>query len=456
MYTKSLFNRLAVILTLLASAVFLISGCTKEEGPEDPAGYPVGKAEDLLTLKPRFQPGTYRNIDQILETRTIRCGSRVYPLPYSATPLTTVSYSTGGSKMYDIDDFITRNKVAGLLMIRNGEIVLERYAQGNTESSRWISFSTGKSIVSTLIGMAVKDGYISSLNDPVTKYLPQMASTAYNGVTIRQLMQMTSGVDWNEEYAGAGSPVIRMMNTITAGDAGGILRQLAACPRVAEPGTRFNYSTGETQLESEVLNAALGGESISDYLSRKLWAAMGMEADAAWILESPGGHEFGGGGNLMTLRDYGRFGLFILNGGVIDGDPQLPDGWIDEATVPDPDTPPCGYGVLYAAINQQPYAYLYPLGYGYNWWLMPPVWEGWENLDKWSWWGSDAISGTNPDFPELAGTFEASGIFGQFIHINRNDNIVTVLWSTWEKSWSDPKEYEFYCFLNAATAALKK
>jgi CubicO group peptidase (beta-lactamase class C family) len=449
-------NRLPFILALLASAFLLSSGCSKEDGPEDPAGYPIGTAEEFLTLKPRFQPGTYRNVDQIFQTRTIARGSKVYPLPYSATPLTTVSYSTGGSKMYDIDDFISRNEVAGLLMIQDGEIVLERYAQGNTGSSRWMSFSSGKSIASTLIGMAVKDGYISSLNDPVTKYLPQMVSTAYDGVTIRQLLQMTSGVAWDEEYAGAGSPVISMMNTITTGDPGGILRQLAACPRMAEPGTRFNYSTGETHLECEVLNAALGGESASDYLSRKLWAAMGMEADAAWVLESPGGHEFGGGGNLMTLRDYGRFGLFILNGGVIEGVPQLPEGWIDEATLPAPDTPSCDFGALYAAINQPAYIYLYPLGYGYNWWSLPPVWNGWENLDKWSWWGTDAISDANPDFPELAGTFEAEGIFGQFIHINREEKIVTVLWSTWDMSWSDPKEYEFYCFLNAATGALRK
>ncbi len=447
------FSRTLLFLGVMA---FLSGGCEKEGGPVDAAGYPIGAAEDLATLKPRYQPGTYRNIDQIFNTRVIHRGTKVYPLPYADRPLTSVRYSPDGDYNYDMDNFICRNNVAGLLIIKDGAIVLERYAQGNTETSRWMSFSTGKSVVSTLIGIAVQDGIIGSINDQVTKYLPRMRSTAYDGVTIRQVLQMSSGVDWNEDYSGDGSPVLAMMKAITDGEAGGILRELSGHTRVAEPGTRFNYSTGEAHLECELLNAALGDESASDYLSRKIWANMGMETDAAWILESSGGNEFGGGGNLMTLRDYGRFGLFILNNGVIDGTPVLPPGWVDEASVPAPDSPQCGYGVLYAASNQSAYPYVYPLGYGYNWWSMPSSsWNGWEYLDSRQWWGSDAIKNSNSDFPGLLSTFTAEGIYGQFIHINRKENMVTVLWSTWEESWIDPKEYEFYCFLDAATAALR-
>lgn len=444
------------LLVLIASVLLMLveSGCSKDDFESDKDK--IGSAEEFLDLPLDKKAANFRNVDKIFNTRTIKRGGSIFSLPESDSILTSVKYSPDGVNTYDIDDFIIRNYVAGLLIIKDGKIVLERYAQGNTEKSRWTSFSVAKSVTSTLIGMAVQDGKIA-LNDLVTKYLPVMNGTAYDGVTVRQLMQMSSGVEWNEDYLDKSTVFSAMFQCILEGRAGGIIDVMSSLNRVEEPGKRFLYSTGEAYLEGEVLRAALDGESLSNYLSRKIWARMGMESDAYWLLESPDGMEFGGGNISMTLRDYGRFGMFILNDGVVNGTHLLPQGWMDEAGKPAGDSPQCGYGVLYSATNLTDYPYDYPLGYGYNWWAMPdPEWGPWSELNNPDWWGANAIEIPSVDFQNLIGTFEAQGIFGQLIHINKKENIVTVVWSTWPDPWIDPKEYEMYRFINAATGYLKK
>jgi len=442
------------IFILISSLLF--AGCEKNKEGNDPDQDKIGAAEDLLWLTPDLQPGTYRNIDKIFPTRVIKHGNNVFPLPYNATMLSSVVYSPDGINSYDIDDFIDRNNISGLLIIKDGKVALERYALGNNDDSKWVGFSTGKSFVSTLIGIAVQDGKIGSINDQVVEYLPQLEGSAYDGVSIKDLMQMSSGVSWNEDYMDPDSDISAIFQCILDGQSGGVINYMSQLPRLAEPGTRYIYSTGETHLEAELLNSVLQGESISDYLSRKIWANMGMEADGNWLLESENGIEFGGGLLSMTLRDYGRFGLFILNDGIINNEAILPVGWVNEAGTPPLDAPQCAYGELYSANNAGAYAYAYPLGYSYNWWPMPnQTWGSWDYLNDPLWWGSDAIDALPPNFTNLLGTFTAQGIFGQFIHINKDENMVAIVLSAWETPWIDPKEYETYCFLNAATDALK-
>ncbi|WP_434641468.1 serine hydrolase domain-containing protein [Klebsiella sp. I138] len=418
----------------------------------------IGAATDFLTLKHAQQPGTYRNVDKIFNTRTFRRGDTVSPLPAAPVQLNAVQYSPDGIHTYGIDDFMKRNNVAGLLIIKDGKIALERYAQGNTETSKWTSFSTGKSIVSTLIGAAIKDGKIKNINDQVTDYLPQMKGTAYDGVTVRQLLQMTSGVQWNEDYRDPDSDFSAMFKCVEEGKAKCIVGVMSKLPRAAAPGTQFNYKTGETHMEGEVLTAALGGESLSSYLSRKIWVPMGMESDGYWLLESKNGQEFAGGSLSMTLRDYGRFGLFILNDGVIKGQKVLPDGWVADAGEPAADSPENQQGALYSSINVPSHPSANPMGYGYNWWSFPKgQWTAWDDLDNPKVWGKDAYSQTPvKNFPNLSGAFTAEGVFGQFITINQKENVVAVVWSTWETPWIDPKEHETYSFLNAAMDKLKQ
>jgi len=447
-------NRIWIYVWILSWFVLLFNnGCKKEEStPTEPSVDKIGSFKDLLWLTPEYQPGTYRNMDKIAFTRTIPRGNTVYPLPESTQPLTSVEYTLNGTKTYNIDDFIVRNQVAGLLIIKDGKIVLERYAQGNNAASRWTSYSVAKSITATLIGIALKEGKIKNINDQVTTYLPLMTGTAYDGVTVRQLLQMSSGASWNEDYRDPSSDFRVMFQCAVDGKAGGTMELLSKLSRAGEPGTQFLYNSGETFLEGELLKAALGGESLSSYLSRKIWANMGMESDAYWLLESDNGAEFGCGNVSMTLRDYGRFGMFILNDGVVNGTSMLPEGWTAEAGIPAADSPQLNYGALYL-----PEGYYYPLGYGYNWWLMPETpWGPWDYLSEPLLWGNDTISAPSTYFPNLEGTFTAQGVFGQFIHINQKERMVTVVWSTWKDPWIDPKEYEVYCFMNAATELLKR
>lgn len=455
-HQKHRMNKFIWIYPFIFSGLIMIFnyGCKKDN--DKPAIENIGKAEDLLNLSPEDQPGTYRNMDKIFSTRAFKHGNNVFPLPRAAQPLVSVAYSPDGVNTYNIDDFIARNHVAGLLIIKNGQIEFERYAQGNNAKSKWTSFSVAKSITSTLIGMAIKDGKIADINDPVTTYLPQMAGTAYDGVTVRQLLQMSSGVYWNEDYTDPESEIVAMFQVLLDEQAGGTLELLSGLPRIAEPGTIFNYSTGETFLLGEVLLAALDGETLSEYLERKIWANMGMEADGYWLLESPNGSETAGANVSMTLRDYGRFGMFMLNDGIINGTSLLPQNWINEATRPAPDSPQCDYGILYSGYNTNYYPYYYPFGHGYNWWSAPETdWGAWENLSNPEWWGEYATNVSEQKFTNLNGTYFAQGIFGQFIHVNPKDNIVMIIWSTWPEAWIDPVEYEVYCFMNAATNALK-
>jgi CubicO group peptidase (beta-lactamase class C family) len=282
-----------------------------------------------------------------------------------------------------------------------------------------------------------------------------MKGTAYEGVTIRQLLQMSSGVDWNEDYRDPLSSFTSMYEAIADGTEGGIIEVMSNLTRSEIPGKKFLYSSGESYLEGKVLKAALGNESLSGFLSRKIWANMGMESDGYWLLESQDGDEFGGGNLSMTLRDYGRFGLFIQNNGMVNGISVLPPYWVAEASHPASDSPQCNYGELYSSFNNYPYPYYYPLGYGYNWWPMPETaWGGWDYLNDPDWWGTDAIQPSAANFTNLEGSFTAQGVFGQFIHINQKEKVVSIIWSAWKDPWIDPKEYEAYSFINAATGLL--
>jgi CubicO group peptidase (beta-lactamase class C family) len=198
-----------------------------------------------------------------------------------------------------------------------------------------------------------------------------------------------------------------------------VLDYLAQLPRVAEPGTRFNYNTAETFLLGAILAGAIG-RPISDYLSEKIWRPCGMESDAYWQLESRDGQEFAGSGLSATLRDYGRFGLFVLADGVVDGRRVLPEGWLAESTAVVPGSRLAPAGGLPG---------FEPLGYGYQWWT----------------------------FPQLAPrrVFGALGIFGQQILVDVDAAVVIVVHGTWPQPVHDPSRLESYAFFEAVIEALK-
>ncbi len=313
-------------------------------------------------------------MDSVFETHVVRASSTPHPLQ-EGRPLS--AFLPGGSRAAAFDRFVTEQKVAGVLVLQDGRIRLERYALTEGPSTRWHSFSVAKSITSTLLGAAIRDGYIRGLDDSVTRYVKPLRGSAYDGVTVRQLLTMTSGVRWNEDYTDLQSDVAQLYAVKPDSGMDATVSYVRRLPREAPPGTKWEYKTSETNLVGVLVMAATG-KSLSDYLTEKIWQPYGMESNAAWMVDDVG-HEQGGCCLAMTLRDYGRFGQFILDGARIGDRSIVPDDWLREATRNQVATGNAGRG------------------YGYQWW-------------------------TNDD-----GTFEASGIYGQTVHIDPDRHLVIVL-----------------------------
>jgi CubicO group peptidase (beta-lactamase class C family) len=380
--------RLAGVIIALA----LLSACASVTQPAYPHGSEkIGTVQEVYdgALFPDIQVNTFRNTDRLFSTRTVKRGSTVFPLPVSEKPLKNFRFSSNG-KEYDLYDYVSLNRVSGLLVVKDGRIAFETYQLGNSKRTRWMSMSVVKSMTAALIGAAIKDGHIKSIDDPVTKYLPQLNGGAYEGVTVRNLLQMTSGVKWNETYTDPSSDRRRMLEVQNAQTPGGVLELMSKLPRAAPPGTRWNYSTGETHVAGALVRAAVG-KPVAEYLSERIWSRFGMESDATWWLESPNGLEVGGSGLSATLRDYARFGLFLLGGGKAGDEQILPDNWVQEASTPkmvDGKQVNCGYML----------------------WPIPNS------------------AGTINE-----GAFEARGIFGQHVYMNPKERVVVAVWSALPK-----------------------
>ncbi len=409
--------------TTLVLAVAALIGCADSASKPVATIDSLGLAENILFLRPDQQVPRYRHMDQASPVRVFARGATVFPLPKSASPLPAIRYQIG-SRALGIDSFMVRNHVTGLLILKDGKILDERYRQGNDAATKWISFSVGKSFVSTLVGAAVQDGSIKSIEDPLTQYLPALTGSAYDGVTIRQALQMASGVKYNEAYTDQSADIAKVTQCVTDRVPGCIQNVMKGLPRAGPAGTIYNYNTGETHLAGLVVQAATG-KTLSDYLSEKIWKPFGMESDGYWILESDGGQEFAGGGVNATLRDYGRFGQFILGGGMAAGQQVLPAGWVAEASHPRADSPANGYGKLYPD---------YPLGYGYFWWSYPK--------------GPAAL-------PNHDGAFEGEGIFGQILYLNGAERMVVVIWSAWPEPDAAPRWAESRAFLGGVVEAAR-
>lgn len=356
-------------------------------------GEPIGSVRQMYDghLTPDLAVSTFRHIDRLFPTRTVAHGSAVSPLPAADRTLTRLEFVSRG-KHWDLDDYLAVNRVSGLLVLKKGRVALEVYQYGNTPATRWMSMSVAKSITSTLIGAAIQQGYIGSVDDPVTQYVPQLAGSAYEGVSIRDLLTMTSGVRWNETYTDPTSDRRQLLEVQIAQKPGAALDLMARLPRAAPPSTVNNYNTGETLVAGEVLHQAVR-RSLSEYLSERIWKPAGMESDATWWLASPDGIEIAGSGFSATLRDYARFGQFVLGGGNINGKNILPPGWVQEAGSPQR-----------LKSGRQ-------LDYGFYWWIATPT----------------------PATPDPQGAFYADGIFGQYIYINPTEQLVVVVWSARSK-----------------------
>jgi CubicO group peptidase (beta-lactamase class C family) len=355
----------------------LLGGGLSEAIPADPPLPPGGAA--ILTWTPEQQAFGYKNMEKIAPVRVIKRGKTVHPLPPASVQIDPTF--TDGGKSYNTESYMREFRASGVLAIKNGKIVLERYGLGRSPTERWTSFSVAKSVTSTLIGAAIKDGKIKSLDDRVTLYIPELKGSAYDDVTVRQLITMTSGVKWNESYTDPNSDVAKEGLSILEPGVNPVVSYMRRLPREAAPGAKFVYKTGETDLAGILLSNAVG-EPLAQYLSDKVWRPYGMERDGIWV-EDVAGHERGGCCISMTLRDYGRVGQFMLDHGVADGHEVVPAGWTEDATARHVADPP----------------------YGYFWWI-------------------------------VQGGYEAEGIFGQTLSMFPEDHLVVVINSAWPAAWS--------------------
>jgi CubicO group peptidase (beta-lactamase class C family) len=289
----------------------------------------------------------------------------------------------------DMDAYMAGQRSAALLVLHQGKLRLERYGLGFDAQGRWTSFSVAKSFTSTLVGAALKDGYIKSMDDKVTTYIPQMKGSAYDEVSVEQLLTMTSGVRWNEDYADPQSDVAKFNNHQPEAGVDATVSYMRSLPRDVPAGTRWLYSTGETNLVGVLIRQATG-KPLAQYLQEKVWSAIGTEQEATWLL-SKTGQEISGCCIQASPRDYARFGQFILDGARINGQSILPEGWLHQATTKQTDIGQPGRG------------------YGYQWW-------------------------TYDD-----GSFTARGIFGQGIFIDPQRQLVIVSNANWAGGARDPQ-----------------
>lgn len=357
-------RRLAALAVALIGA-FALPGIAGAQRPT-PENAPAG----VLFWSPQDRQRVFRSMDTVMpHARVARGDGPVRALP-AGEPITI-----------DPTAYMEDQRVAGLLVIQDGLVRLERYGLGIGETDRWVSFSMTKSLTSTLVAAAIADGSIGGLNDPVVRYLPGLAGGGYDGVTLRQLLTMTSGVRWDEDYTDPDSDVARFLSEPVRDGQNPVISFMSRLPREAEPGTRWNYSTGETNLVGTLV-AAAENKPLAQLLSERIWSRAGMEADAFWALDQ-GGREIGGCCVSAVLRDWGRVGLLALEDGMIGGEKITPDGWFAEAGSKQADTGAPGEG------------------YGYQWW-------------------------TQDD-----GVFNAYGIFGQTIRIDPERRLVIVILSAW-------------------------
>lgn len=301
----------------------------------------------------------YRNMHKLDATHVVRRGSIIRPLP-RATRQISPRCNWKGETM-DLGCLMKSMRISGVIVLRDGEVVLENYDLGRTEKDCWLAQSVTKSVTAILAGAAIQDGHIKSMDALVADYIPEMKSGAYASVTIRQLFTMTSGVKWSEDYADPNSDVFRAGHCCYEAGVHPIVAYMRHLPRAAEPGTTYNYSTGETDIAGILVSNAVG-RPLSEYLSNKLWQPYGMEEDANWVVDRFG-RDRGGSGISMTLRDYARIGQFMLDGGKAGAAQVLPPDWLAEATRAQItfSTPHRGHAAL---------------GYGYSWWIFRDSYAG--------------------------------------------------------------------------------
>jgi CubicO group peptidase (beta-lactamase class C family) len=324
------------------------------------------------------QVETFRNMATIRPCRVVRRSDSPLPLARSDATDLPAAYEFQGQRRAP-DAFLADTETVGLMAVKDGRVRFERYWLDQDATMPWTSFSVVKSMVSALIGIALHDGLIESIDRELTRYLPELKGSAFDGVSIKTVLEMSSGMRWNENYGDPDAEITRYGQEMN----GGSLDKLAVqSVREYAPDTRFRYNSMETHVLGMLL-VRVAKRSLTDLLREKIWDPCGMEDDAFFNVDGSG-MEGAAGGLCATLRDYAKFGQLFLDEGARGGRQIVPAAWVHESTRPN-------------AAHVQPGALIpgYPFGYGYQWWL-----------------------------PDGSGVYSAIGIYNQFVYIDPRRRVV--------------------------------
>ncbi|KQZ72314.1 serine hydrolase [Rhodanobacter sp. Root561] len=338
--------------------------------------------EDVLFWSQAEHTARFPRMYEIFPADRVDHGAHVHALPHGAA--LTPQWQDGSSTLAG---YMTTHHLAGVMVLQHGRIRLQRHAPGFDDSTRWTSFSVAKSVTSTLLGIALRRGDIHGMDDTLDTYIPQLRDSAYAKVTVEQLLTMTSGVRWNEDYADPHSDVAQMYRAACENGQAHVISYLAKLPRAYPAGTHWNYNTAETDLLGILVQRATK-QSLAAYLSQAIWKPYGMASDAYWLKDECDGSDTGGSGLSATLADYARIGQFMLDGGKIGGQPVIAEAWMHGAMRKQQDVDSPGHG------------------YGYLWW-------------------------TDTD-----GSYAAIGIYGQMVYVDPARQLVIVQVGAWPQATS--------------------
>jgi CubicO group peptidase (beta-lactamase class C family) len=367
---------------LYFSALLFLPYCTPVRQNNQPTDTPVNTqklgAVNLLSLTPEKQLEAYQNIENLMPTGIIKAGRNSYPLIESPSDFSTFSFAYKDT-VRTMEDFLRQTHVVGLIVVKDDRIVLERYREGTHAQTKWVNFSVAKSVTSLLFGVAIQDGYLKSLQEMVSQHVPQLKGSVYDSISLHHLLQMSSGVAWNDDPRNPESDLVKVGRLGTSQGMDSVFVYMSRLKPAAPPGSRFNYNTAETSIASIVLRNAIG-KPLSEYLSERVWKPFGMHSDANWAKIANTDLENGGCCISSTLRDYALLGMFSMKDGKnLQGQQLLPSGWMKESTT-----------------SSNAFK-----GYGYYWWL------------------------------RRNGRYFASGSFGQQIEIDPATNTVIAIQSYW-------------------------
>ena len=337
------------------------------------------------------------NIDKIFSvSEPIPASDNPYTFPRRDFVLPETFFFDGEQRL--LSEELEHYKTDGLIVLHNGNLLYENYWNNNSATSKHIAFSVTKSFVSALVGIALDEGLIDNIEDPITKYLPDFNGTGYEGVRIKDILQMSSGVDFNEDYADPKSDINRFGRATARGSS---FRDFAkSLERGREPGTYHHYVSIDTQVLGFLL-AEVTGMPLKEYLYKKIWNKIGMEDDAFFIVDN-NGVEMALGGLNATLRDYAKFGELYLNRGMWNSEQVVPASWVDASHTTDGPHLKPGESELSSS----------PWGYGLQWWV--------------------------PGFPDT--DYTASGVYNQYIYIDPLTNVVIAKTSS-NHRYTSEKEY---------------